>query len=25
VEAALGPEMLDVNDRPGGLTLILTA
>jgi len=25
VEAALGTEMLDVNNRPGGLTLILTA
>jgi len=25
VEAALGTEMLDVNNWPGGLTLILTA
>jgi len=25
VEATLGPEMLDVNNWPGGLTLILTA
>jgi len=25
VEAALGTEMLDVNNRSGGLTLILTA
>jgi len=25
VEAALGTEMLDVNNRPGGLALILTA